>query len=175
METTKLGAQPIAATILGLLQRFTARRPWNQPGMEHWHMPDIGPSTKKRIDRDAGADAPRVESTERSIPRVLFARPECRAVIVDLAAGERMGDHQVKERAVVQVVHGHASFTVDDGQVDATAGSLVVFDPSERHSVDAIEPTRLLLLLATSGAERHAHAPGHLPRNAAADPDDVVS
>lgn len=139
-------------------------------------MPDIGPSTKKRIDRDAGPDAPRVPAPpDRQIPQLLFARPECRAILVDLAAGEQMGDHQVKERAVVQVVHGRATFTVDDGELEASAGSLVVFDPAERHSVDAIEPTRLLLLLATTGHERPAHGDGHLPRNVAVEPSDVVN
>ncbi|MEO6867629.1 MAG: cupin domain-containing protein [Gaiellales bacterium] len=138
-------------------------------------MPDIGPSTKKQIDRAAGADAPRVAAPDRAIPQVLFSHPECRAILVDLAAGQVMGDHQVKERAVIHVVEGSATFTVADGVIEASAGSIVVFDPAERHSVDAHEKTRLLLVLATTGAERPAHETGHLPRNAVVPPDDVVS
>lgn len=142
--------------------------------MKHWHLPDIGPSTRKRVERAPGADAPREKDPERTIPRVLFAHPECRGIIVDLAAGEEMGDHQVKERAVVQLLTGRATFRVADGEVEGSAGALVVFDPSEPHSVLAHEPSRLLLVLATTGQERPAHDGTRLPRNATAPPHEVV-
>jgi hypothetical protein len=37
------------------------------------------------------------------MPRVLFSAPECRAIVIDLQTGEAMGNHHVRERAVVQV------------------------------------------------------------------------
>jgi len=43
------------------------------------------------------------DATGRTDPRVLFSTPEARMVMVDLAAGERLGEHEVHERAIIQV------------------------------------------------------------------------
>jgi len=74
--------------------------------MKLWNLTTLPPSTQKETDRAPGPDAPRVESDGRQIPRVLFSSPECRAVIIELRAGEEMGEHRVRERALVQVVSG---------------------------------------------------------------------
>ena len=55
--------------------------------MERWHLPSV-------------------EQSGRREPRVLFSTPECRAVVIDLRAGEELGEHEVRERAVLQVVSG---------------------------------------------------------------------
>ena len=55
--------------------------------MERWHIPSI-------------------EADGRREPRVLFSRPEARAVVIDLRDGEQLGEHSVHERAVLQVVNG---------------------------------------------------------------------
>jgi quercetin dioxygenase-like cupin family protein len=103
---------------------------------------------------------PSVEQSGRREPRVLFSTPECRAVVIDLRAGEELGEHEVRERAVVQVVSG--SVTVSDGAGSggaAEAGTLVTFAPKERHSVRAETDARLLLLLAPWPATDH-YRPG---------------
>ena len=103
----------------------------------------------------------------RSGPRVLFSTPEARGVVVDLAAGEELGDHRVRERAMVLVVHGRIE--VADGGAPATCpqGTLAVFDPGERHVVRAIEQTRLLLTLAPWPA------PGHYEPDEREDPHEL--
>jgi quercetin dioxygenase-like cupin family protein len=109
------------------------------------------------------------------MPRVLFSSPECRVVVVDLRTGETMGDHQVRERAVVQVVAGRVSIDSSGTAVECAAGTLVTFDPSERHTVFALTDARLLLVLAPWPAATHyteaesGHAQ-HLPANAVARP-----
>lgn len=108
------------------------------------------------------------------IPRVLFSEPECRAVVVVLAQGETMGDHQVRERALVHVVSGRVSIDAGDAPLECGAGCLVAFEPSERHSLHAHEDTTLLLVLAPWPAPDH-YAAGdaadaqHLPTNASLD------
>ena len=79
--------------------------------MKRWHLPSLEQSSDKRTERAPGADAPRVPSTGHQKPRLLFSSPECRAVVLDLQSGHDLGDHHVRERAVVQVISGRVSIT----------------------------------------------------------------
>lgn len=100
-------------------------------------------------------DLTAADDRSRTGPRVLFSTPEARGVVIDLEAGEEMGDHQVRERALVQVVWGSVSCTSGDDTATCAAGTLTVFEPSEPHELRALEPTRLLLLLAPWPADDH--------------------
>jgi quercetin dioxygenase-like cupin family protein len=143
--------------------------------MKRWNLVSLPPSTEKRIPRAPGADAPRVERSAGSTPRVLFTSPECRAVIVELERGEVMGDHRVRERAVVQVVGGRVEIESSGERVECDTGTLVTFEPAERHSVRALTESRLLLMLAPWPAARHyaddeAEHAQQLPPNAVVEP-----
>lgn len=146
--------------------------------MKRWHLPTLEASSDKRTEREPGADAPRVPSVGTQKPRVLFSSPECRLVALDLGAGEELPDHQVHERAVVQVISGRVAIEAAGGTVDCEAGTLVTFDPSERHALRGLEDARLLLVLApwpaasqnTTTEEPHAQ---HLPANATGEPIDA--
>ena len=135
--------------------------------MQHWYLPSIN-STDKQHPRERGADAPRVES-DTPKPQVLFSHPECRAVVIPLAAGGSMDDHVVRQRAIVTTVTGHVTFRTAEGEVDCPAGSVVDLEPGERHAVDAHEDSRLLLVLAPWRDQ--TRDPDHLPSNATAEPD----
>jgi quercetin dioxygenase-like cupin family protein len=143
--------------------------------VNRWHLPSLGSSSEKRRAREPGAGAPRVASLGRQMPRVLFSSPECRVVVIDLQSGEELGDRQVRERAVLEVVTGRASIECTGETVECETGTLVTFDPGEQHSVRALADERLLLVLApwlaarTSTEAEVAHA-RHLPANASADP-----
>lgn len=142
--------------------------------MKHWRLMSLPPATEKRIPREPGADAPRVPSSEARIPRVLFSSPECRAVVVELEPGEEMGDHRVRERAVLQVVSGRVTIAASGEQVECEPGTLVNFEPAEPHSVRAVTDARLLLLLAPWPAAEHyadAERRHRLPVNAVVEPD----
>lgn len=90
-------------------------------------------------------------------PQVLGTTSEGRAIIVSLAAGDSMADHQVRERATVVVIAGTIEIaTGDAGKIVGEAGAMVVFEPSERHSVVAREDSRFLLLLAPWSLEEHS-------------------
>jgi quercetin dioxygenase-like cupin family protein len=101
---------------------------------------------------------------DRTGPRVLFSTPEARGVVIDLAQGEEMGDHKVRERALVQVLRGSVTCTSGADAASCAEGTLTVFEPGEPHSVRALEQTRLLLTLAPWPA------PGHYDDAEAEDP-----
>jgi quercetin dioxygenase-like cupin family protein len=88
-----------------------------------------------------------------------------------------MGDHHVRERAVVHVVSGRVSIEAGGGAVECDAGTLVVFDPGERHALRGLDDARLLLTLAPWPATGHnlASETPHdqrLPINATVEPID---
>jgi len=113
--------------------------------MERWHIPSV-------------------EASGRREPRVLFSTPESRAVVIDLSDGDQLGEHSVHERASIQVVSGEVTVAAAGGEVACSEGTLVVFDPGERHAVRATGgPARVLLTLAPWPGE------GHYPDGAQAD------
>ncbi len=80
-------------------------------------------------------------------PTVLHSG-DARAIALCLQPGQTLGDHQVRERAWVTVVEGEVEVSCDDTRVVSGAGTLVMFEPGERHSLTSPSGARLLLLLA---------------------------
>jgi len=86
--------------------------------------------------------------------------PDCAAGsgadVINLPAGERLGEHQVHERAWLLVVSG--TIEIDGPGGDAASGGpglLAEFDPNERREVRATEDARILLLLSPWPGEGH--------------------
>lgn len=90
-------------------------------------------------------------------PQVLGTTEEGRAILINLPAGGSLPDHQVRERATVVVVSGRLEITTAGGET-ATGGTgmMAVFEPSERHSVTALDDSRFLLLLAPWSLQEHS-------------------
>lgn len=95
-------------------------------------------------------------------PVVLTTDDGARAIAIRLDPGQEMGEHQVRERAWVVVVEGRAEITRGEDVVAADAGTLVTFDPGERHAISSAKGARLLLILAPWPG------PGHYPADAQA-------
>lgn len=90
-------------------------------------------------------------------PQVIGSVKEGRAILVNLPSGESMSEHQVHERATVIVVLGRIEIATEDGKsTTGGVGTMVVFEPSERHSVKAVEDSRFLLLLSPWSLEDHS-------------------
>lgn len=123
--------------------------------MKRWDLTSLPPSTEKQTPREPGPDAPRVPRRSGQIPRVLFSAPECRVVVVELESGEAMGEHHVRERVVLHVHHGRVSLDLSGEEVECASGTVVTFDPGERHAVRALEPSMLLLVLAPWPSAEH--------------------
>jgi len=97
-------------------------------------------------------------------------------VVIDLRRGEELGAHHVRERAVVEVVYGAVAIQLAGNAVECSAGTLVTFDPGERHAVRAVADARLLLFLAPwPNAQHYSEGepadPDHVPTNAMVEPD----
>jgi quercetin dioxygenase-like cupin family protein len=89
-------------------------------------------------------------------PVVLHTREGAeRAVLIELRAGEALGDHGVKESALLLVLGGSVRVEAGDESVDGGANSLFHFEPDERRSVTSDGGARLLLLLAPWPGEGH--------------------
>jgi hypothetical protein len=87
-----------------------------------------------------------------------------RAILIELAQGEDLGEHEVREHSWLTVISGEVVFTTSSGhEVPATRGTLVAFDPAERHAVVATSTARLLLFLAPWPAEGHDPAEPDTP------------
>ena len=82
-------------------------------------------------------------------PEILSSTQEGRAIVLDLPAGELLQDHEVHEGAWITVIDGQVRITGHRGQaIHAQPGTLARFAPQERHEVEAIVDSRILLLLA---------------------------
>ncbi|HEU5216521.1 MAG TPA: cupin domain-containing protein [Gaiellaceae bacterium] len=78
-----------------------------------------------------------------------------RAILISLRPDEALGDHGVKESALLLVLEGTVRVEAGDEAVDGDTGALFHFEPDERHSVTSSGGARLLLLLAPWTGEGH--------------------
>jgi redox-sensitive bicupin YhaK (pirin superfamily) len=95
-------------------------------------------------------------------PAVLTTDDGARAIAIRLEAGQALRDHQVRERAWVVIVEGDAEIRSGHDVVHGGAGTLVTFDPAERHAISSDSGARVLLILAPWPG------PGHYPDGPAA-------
>jgi hypothetical protein len=90
------------------------------------------------------------------LPEILSTSDAARAIVLDLAEGESLADHEVHERAWVVVLDGEIEVSAASGlNVKGGVGLLVEFAPAERHEVLAISKARLLLLLTPWPGDGH--------------------
>ena len=107
-------------------------------------------------------DLLQVDAPEGIRTPVVLQSGDARAILLRIEPGQILGDHQVRERAWVTVVEGEVEVRCGDSVESAAAGTLVMFEPGERHSVSSATGARLLLLLAPWPADGH-YAPGEDP------------
>ena len=88
-------------------------------------------------------------------PVVLRSDPGARAVLIALDPGQSLGDHQVKEGAIVTIVEGAVRVEAGGEAVHGEAGSCFSFDPDERRSISSDTGARLLLVLSPWPGEGH--------------------
>lgn len=88
-------------------------------------------------------------SLKPRLPEILSSSADARVIALDLAAGEALEEHEVHERAFLLVLLGEIQVSGSAPEpVKGGEGLLVEFEPSERHRVEALADSRLLLLLA---------------------------
>jgi quercetin dioxygenase-like cupin family protein len=96
-----------------------------------------------------------IDTPEGSRSPVVLHSDEARAVLIGLAPGQALREHEVKEQAFITVVEGRVRVEAGGDTTEAGVGTLFVFDPEERHSVATDEGARILMLLAPWPGEGH--------------------
>jgi quercetin dioxygenase-like cupin family protein len=105
--------------------------------MQHWDL--------QEIDMPGGSRS----------PVVLRSDEAARAVLIGLEPGQRLGEHQVKEHALVSVVDGTVRVESGGETVDGGAGCFFFFDADERRSISTDGGARILMILAPWPGEGH--------------------
>ena len=94
-------------------------------------------------------------------PEILESLDDGRAIVLEIPAGGSLREHQVHERAWVLVVSGEVAVSSASGEpVSGGPGLMLLFEPNERHSVDAISTARIMLLLTPWPGDGHPGAMG---------------
>ncbi|MFL6029223.1 MAG: cupin domain-containing protein [Gaiellaceae bacterium] len=88
-------------------------------------------------------------------PVVLRSDANARAVLVSLEPGQSLGDHQVKEGALITVVEGSVRVEAAGEIVDGDVGWFFSFDPNERRSISSDGGARLLMVFSPWPGEGH--------------------
>jgi quercetin dioxygenase-like cupin family protein len=88
-------------------------------------------------------------------PVVLRSDPGARAVLISLQPGQALGEHPVKEGALVSVLDGKVRVESGGETVDGRAGSFFFFDADERRAISSETGARLLLVLSPWPGEGH--------------------
>jgi quercetin dioxygenase-like cupin family protein len=78
-----------------------------------------------------------------------------RAIVIRLAPGEELGDHQVRERTWLVVVEGTAQIEAGGGALEAGPATLLTFEPGERHSVASEDGARIIMILSSWPGDGH--------------------
>jgi len=81
-------------------------------------------------------------------PVVLRSDEAARAVLVSLEPGQSLGEHEVKELALVSVVDGAVRVQSGGQTVQGETGAFFSFDAEERRSISTETGARILLILA---------------------------
>jgi quercetin dioxygenase-like cupin family protein len=88
-------------------------------------------------------------------PVVLRSDNEARAVLIALEPGQELGEHQVKEHALLTVVDGSVRVQAGGSIVEGGIGCCFYFDADERRTISTDEGARILLVLAPWPGEGH--------------------
>jgi quercetin dioxygenase-like cupin family protein len=105
-------------------------------------------------------------------PEVLHSQEgESRVVAIHLQPGQELGDHQVKEAALLVVVDGKVRVEAGDESIGAEAGTVFRFEPDERHLLAADGEARVLLVLAPWPGEGHYRGDRKAGASSSSSPD----
>jgi quercetin dioxygenase-like cupin family protein len=101
-------------------------------------------------------DLPMIEAPQGARDPVVLAEDEgARAVLVVLQPGQGLGEHQVRENTWMVVVGGSVHVTIGPESFVAEAGTLLRFNPAERHALSSETGARILLILAPWPGDGH--------------------
>ena len=86
-------------------------------------------------------------STHATTSRTLLHNESVRVVVFAFDTGEQLTDHAAARPVLVQLIEGRLRFSVEDEEHELVAGDVVYLAPGVRHALEALEPSRLTLVL----------------------------
>jgi len=86
-----------------------------------------------------------------TLSRVLFRDDLCRVLLFAFDQGQTLTEHTAAVPAVVQVISGRLEVGLGDETVDARPGSWLHMPAHLPHSVEALEPSVMLLTMLGVG------------------------
>jgi len=103
------------------------------------------PLTESQIITGVHADLP--IPTQATTSRALLTNEAVRVVVFVFDTGEQLSEHTAATPVVVQLLAGRMRFQVDGSEHELTAGDVVYLAPGAPHALEALEPSRLSLVL----------------------------
>lgn len=79
--------------------------------------------------------------------RTLLKAPDIRVVLVAIASGGRMNEHQTQETMLLHVLSGGIRVDLPKGPVELSSGQLLAVEKGARHTVEANRDSAFLLIL----------------------------
>lgn len=78
-----------------------------------------------------------------------------RATLFGMSAGQEMSEHTTTMEALLQILEGEADLTLGDDPHRARAGDWIRMSPNLRHSIKAVTPLKMFLVVLrdTRGAK----------------------
>lgn len=73
--------------------------------------------------------------------------PDARIVVLTFPAGHVLKEHSAAKTLLMQALDGRLRVTVGDQVVELVPGGIIRLDKLERHEVEAVEESRLMLTL----------------------------
>ena len=92
--------------------------------------------------------APMIEINKAAtVSRTIMNAETCRAVLFSFDRGEALSEHTAAMPAVVMVLEGRLRIDADGQGVELAPGDLLHFGTRLPHAVEALEPSKMLLLM----------------------------
>lgn len=86
-------------------------------------------------------------SADRVSSTILLSTETSKQLLFCFDKGQELADHQTPNVAIIHLIDGHAVVRVAEQSFSLGHGGMVVIPPRVTHSVQATEPTRMLLVL----------------------------
>jgi len=104
---------------------------------------------------------------QRPVSQALLTGPGPRVMLVCLKAGQKVPEHAVPVKVIVQTLSGRAKFYDAGAPFEMSTGSLLRLDAGRPHAVEALEDTVLMATILGPGVEATADGEldlRHVPR-----------
>lgn len=89
-------------------------------------------------------------ASDSIVSKTLLDKPDGTLTLFAFDKGQRLSEHTSPYNAVVQVVEGTGTLTIDGNEVKTAAGQLVIMPANIPHDVRADEPFKMLLTMIRS-------------------------